>query len=115
MPGQGVDLIGPTATATAVLCGLVAAAGGLAFKWGIPIAGFYWYRISRSTGRLVFLVGFAIYAALGFVGTVLSLVGMFAGGISIESDQLLRLTEPLGLVVALVGFIIIVVKEEKPT
>ena len=113
MTDQGIDLVSLGVVAVTIICGIVAAAGELAFTLGIPIASLYWYRLNRTEGRFLFLIGFSICLAVRLVWRLFMWIRVFVGAAIGLVNFATWLFEPFGLAVALVGFIIIVMKEEK--
>jgi len=89
------------------LCSTVTAVGGLLFYCGIPIGAFYWYKQHRTRGRLVLSIGFALSLLGGSLHTILGLVGFR----SIPLSLFLNFWTFAALLLALVGFALVVLRE----
>ncbi len=113
MISEGIDLGSHATAVIAVVSRIAATARDLAFDCGIPIAGFYWYRLKRTNGRLLFLVGFSVYLVVEIVNFLLMSVRSISTAYFLAIYSARGLLGHLAIAVALAGFIIIVMKEEK--
>jgi hypothetical protein len=89
---------------------LVVLPARITYDWGIPVAAFYWYRRDRTTGKLLFLSGFAIRL---LVGLVQSLAGTLPLLVTFSFPRaffsVLHVLGWMGMLLALAGFVLIVV------
>jgi hypothetical protein len=107
-------VIRPLVTLISIIAVVPAVVGGIIYHWGVPIAAFYWYRRNATRGRYIFLLGFAAKLGCGIARVLLLNVGFFSGlYVGTILAGVLEVAEEIAVLVALVGFALIVLREEK--